>query len=183
MATIEALITAEEFFAMPADGTISELVRGRIVTMSPPWQPHGLVCLEVGGILRDYLKVHRIGRAVGNDSTFITRRNPDSVRGPDVSVYRNDQIPQDRLERRWDAVPPLVCEVLSPSKTWPAMLEKVAEYLQAGVEIACIFDPDSRSVEVFRANRRPETLTGDMELKLPEILGEAFSVPVNQFFE
>lgn len=184
MATIEALITAEEYGAMPDDGTLSELVKGRIVTMTPPGQPRGLVCMEIGYILKSYLRTHDIGRAVGNDSGCITSRNPDSVRGPDIAFYRHDQIPQKPFKSGyWQAVPPLVCEVLSPSDRWPDMLEKVAEYLRAGVVIVCVVDPRTETVQVFRTQRPTETLSGNMELKLPEVLGDEFSVPVSKFFE
>jgi Uma2 family endonuclease len=182
MATIEALITAEEFLDMPDDGRLTELVKGRIIEMTPPGRPHGLICLEVGGILRDFLISHKLGRAVGNDSAFITRRNPDSVRGPDVSFYRNDQIPEHPHDPRWKGVPPLVVEVLSPSDTWREILAKVSDYLEVGVTVACVVDPDNNTVQVFRADRHPEILSGDMELKLPDILGDEFAVPVSKFF-
>lgn len=184
MATIDALITAEEFFAIPGGDQPKELVKGRVVLMTPPDQPHGLVCLEVGFILRSYLESHPIGRVVSNDSGVVTERNPDSVRGPDVSFYTHDQIPPKPFTPGyWKSVPPLVCEVLSPSDAWVDMLEKVAEYLRAGVKIACVFDPDKETVQVFHANRKTETLSGDQELKLPGVFGDDFSVPVKKFFE
>lgn len=183
MATIEALLTAEAFLDLPDDGQSTELVKGKVVAMTPPGQPHGLVCIEIGFILRTYLATHNIGRAVGNDSACITERNPDSVRGPDVSFYRHDQIPAKPFAPGyWKAVPPLVFEVLSPSDRWPDMLEKVAEYLRGGVMVVCVFDPDGETVQVFRADRQTQTLSGEMELKLPEVLGDDFSVPAKQFF-
>src|SRR5919109_5527977 len=93
MATIDVLLTAEEFLRLPDDGAPRELVRGRIQEMTPSAQPHGLVCLEIAFIPRSYLSTHDFGRVVCNDGGFITTRSPDSVRGPDVSFYRHAQIP------------------------------------------------------------------------------------------
>ena len=39
MATVETLLTAEEFGQMPDDGRRTELVRGRIVELPPPNWP------------------------------------------------------------------------------------------------------------------------------------------------
>lgn len=184
MATIEALITAEEFLEMPNHGQPRELVLGRIVELTPPATRHGQVCGRIYRYLDRYLEQHETGHLVGNDSGFITHRNPDSVRGPDLSYYGFDQIPQGPMPTSYtDIAPRLAIEVMSPSNTWPELLAKTAEYLEVGVIVACIFDPDSRTVQVFRADRQPQLLTGDMELKFPEILGEEFSVPVRKFFE
>ena len=62
------------------------------------------------------------------------------------------------------------------------MLEKVAEYLRAGVSVACVFDPETESVRVFRADQPPFVLAGVQELKLPEIFGDEFAVAVDRFF-
>ncbi|MDZ4778630.1 MAG: Uma2 family endonuclease [Planctomycetia bacterium] len=183
MATIEALLTAEEFFAIPRGDQPKELVQGRIIYMTPPGQPHGLVCIEIGFILRSYLATHDIGRVVGNDSGCITARDPDSVRGPDIAFYRHDQIPEKPFPPGyWKAVPPLACEVLSPSDVWAEVLEKVTEYFRAGVIVVCVFDPARETIQVFRGDRQPESLSGDAELKLPEVLGEEFAVPAKKFF-
>lgn len=115
MATLDTLLTAVEFLNLPNDGRQKELVLGRVIEMTPPAQPHGLVCLEVAFILRSFLQKHDLGRIACNDSGFITSRSPDSVRGPDVSFYRHDQIPPKPFQPGyWSAVPPLVCEVMSP---------------------------------------------------------------------
>jgi len=184
MATMEALITAEEFLTMPNHGQPRELVLGRIVELTPPATRHGQVCGRVYRFIDRHAEKHETGHVVCNDSGFITHRNPDSVRGPDVSYYGFDQIPAGPMPTKYTGiVPRLAIEVMSPTNTWRELLAKTAEYLEAGVTVACIVDPESRTVQVFRADRRPETLTGDMELKLPEVLGEEFSVPVNKFFE
>lgn len=183
MATMESLLTAEEFFAIPRGDQPKELVNGRIIYMTPPGQSHGLVCIEIGYVLWTYLASHDIGRAVGNDSGCITTRNPDSVRGSDVSFYRRDQIPEKPYPPGyWQAIPPLVCEVLSPSDVRVEVLEKATEYLRAGVIVACVFNPLHETFQVFRSDRQPESLSGDRELKLPDVFGDDFSVPARLFF-
>ena len=59
---------------------------------------------------------------------------------------------------------------------------KIGEYLEANVTVVCVLDPETETVEVFRANRPSQTLTRDDELTLPDVLGD-FRVPVRLFFE
>ena len=47
MATVEALLTAEEFGSRSDPGYPEELVQGRIITMPPPKPRHGQICGEV----------------------------------------------------------------------------------------------------------------------------------------
>jgi Uma2 family endonuclease len=183
MATIEALITAEEFFAIPRGDQPKELVQGRIISMTPPATRHGQVCGRVFRYLDRFAEVHNSGHVVCNDSGFITHRNPDSVRGPDVSYYGFDRIPAGPMPSTYThVVPRLAVEVLSPSDIWRDVLEKVTEYFRAGVIIVAVFDPETKVIQVFRSDRQPQTLSGEAELRLPEVLGEEFTVPADKFF-
>ena len=44
MATVDTLLTAEQYAVLPDIGRPTELVRGRIVEMNPPTPWHGYVC-------------------------------------------------------------------------------------------------------------------------------------------
>ena len=44
MATVETLLTTEEFHLLPDDGQPLELVRGRVVVMNMPGFRHGEIC-------------------------------------------------------------------------------------------------------------------------------------------
>ena len=48
---LQPVLTAEEFGRRPDPGYPEELVRGRIVSMSPPNPRHGQICNKVGRIL------------------------------------------------------------------------------------------------------------------------------------
>ncbi len=72
-------------------------------------------------------------------------------------------------------------EVRSPSDRWPKVLAKVAEYLNAGVAVVCVLDPDPEQALLFAADRPVRVLQADEELAIPEILG-AFRVAVGRFF-
>jgi hypothetical protein len=62
------------------------------------------------------------------------------------------------------------------------VLAKVAEYLEAGVLVVVVLDPEPRMAHLYYADRPVRTLGPDEELTLPEILGD-FRVAVRRFFE
>lgn len=97
MATTSALLTAEDYFNLPDQGKHTELVRGELVMMNMPGALHGLVCLNIGGIIQAYVRERKLGRAFGNDAGVITARNPDSVRGPGIAFYSYARMPKGKV--------------------------------------------------------------------------------------
>jgi Uma2 family endonuclease len=178
-----ALLTAEAFARRPDPGHPEELVEGRIIAMPPPGFRHGKVCNRLGRLLGNFADDHDLGHTLSNDSGVVTRRGPDSVRGPDVSFYGFDKVPREAALVGYPGVPPdLVAEVLSPDDRWPEVRAKAAEYLAAGVGIVLVLDPERRVVEVHTADGAVQTLDAAAELTLPAPL-DGFRVAVARLFE
>lgn len=185
MATVaEKLLTAEEYAKLPDPGYPTELVRGKIIEMRFPGFNHGVACARIGMELGNIVEDRDLGHVLTNNPGFITKRCPDSVRGPDVAFYSFAKMPPGPLPEGYSEVPPeLVFEVLWSDDRWPEVLVKVAEYLEAGVLLVCVVNPETSSANVYRADDpEPTILKGDDEFYAPEILGD-FRIPVRSFFE
>ncbi len=183
MATVEALVTLEEFAAMPDNGVRTELVRGRIIKVPPPGYLHGQIVIEIASLLRAVVKRLGLGRVIGGDSGIITHRNPDTLRGADVAYYSAAKIPPEGQKKGYPNLPPdLVIEVRSPSDRGTEIVRKVEEYLAVGVLIVVVLDPDTRSAHMFEADRPTRVLGPDDTLTFPDLLGD-FAVVVGQIFE
>ena len=185
MATTESqlLLTAEEYASHPDSGRPTELVRGKVIEVSPAGGQHGYVCHLIDRIVGTFVAEHGLGRMLPNDTGVATERNPDSVRGPDVAFFSFARLPRGPLPRGFIEVPPDVAfEVRSPTDRWSKLMAKVYEFLNAGVTVVCVFEPDSRQIRVERADGPPQILDPDDDLALPEI-AESFGVAVRQFFE
>ncbi len=185
MATVtETLLTAEEYAQLPDNGRPSELVRGRIVEMNPPFSRHGQICLKVGHLLLTFLDNNELGHLLSNDSGVITTRNPDTVRGADIAFYNYAQTPKGPLPRRGyvKAPPDLVIEVRSPDDRWRAVQLKVGEYLNVGVKVVCVLDDEPPTLYLYTADQPVRILGADDELELPDVL-PGFRAPVRRFFE
>lgn len=168
-----ALLTAEEFARRPDPGYPEELVKGRIVAMTPPGFRHGKVCARVARVVGNHVEEYDLGHVVSNDAGVVTERAPDSVRGPDVAFYRYERLPRDaRIEGYPPVAPDLVIEVLSPHDRWNRVLAKVAEYLEAGVAVVGVLDPERRRLDLYQADAPVQVLMESDTLALPAILGD-----------
>ena len=170
--TAEKLLTAEEFAARPdpEDGSKEELVRGVIITMPPPGFEHGLRQGRIYGLLDMFARPRHIGRVVV-ETGLITERDPDSVRGPDVSYWSAERLPFHLVPRGYpDVAADLCVEVLSPSRRPVDLAEKIEEYLQRGVRLVWIVDPISRTVAVHRPNQPVRNLTETDTLSGEDVL-------------
>lgn len=178
------LLTVEEYLRLPDDGRRTELVRGRIVEVTPPSIFHGYVCSRIIELVGPFVRGNNLGRMMSNDSGVVTGRNPDTLRGADVMYYSFTRLPPGPLpdEGYGDMAPDLVFEVLSATDRWSMVLAKVTEYLGVGVTVVCVVNPQDRTAIVYRDNQNPEPVAADAELTLPDVL-PGFRVPLRQFFE
>ena len=139
-------VTAEEFLAM--GGGHRELVRGRVVEMTPAGTDHGGVAARVTTKLSVHAETHDSGRVYTADTGFRLRHDPDTVRAPDVAFLAKARVVRTR--KFFEGAPDLAVEVLSPSALASEVRTKVREYLVAGARLVWIVDPESRTASVHR---------------------------------
>ncbi len=177
------LLTAEEFLHMDDGGASTELVRGRIVELKPPYTAHGYYCCRIATTLGAFVEQHQLGRIGGGGAGVVTERDPDTVRGPDVAFYSYERIPRGPLpEGYWPEAPELVVEIRSTDDFWKDILSNASEYLSAGVLTVAVADPQTQRVHLFSADRETTVLNPDDELTFPDIL-PGFAVLVKKLFE
>src|SRR5438876_3676841 len=100
------LLTAEQFWEFAAqrrgEGKLYELEDGEIVEMPSPSELHGIVCAWIAHILWEYVIKRGQGRVCSNDTGLIVKRDPDTVRGPDIMVF-DGSVSLDNLSRSFVA--------------------------------------------------------------------------------
>jgi Uma2 family endonuclease len=172
MATVTELLTAEEFLQMGGNGPPLELVRGKIVPMNQPNFEHGTFCFKIAYRLGRFLETNDLGHITTNDSGIITERNPDTVRGPDIAFFSYTRLPREygRTKKYPPVAPDIAIEVLSPSDEWKEVLNKVGEYLIAGVSVVCVVDPQNDEVRLYFPDRPEQVLSRIDRLTFPSIL-------------
>jgi Uma2 family endonuclease len=174
-------LTVDEFFKLHGHETNVELVRGQVVRYPMAGIRHGVVCMNAGAVVREFVKANRLGRVIGNDTHI--RITADTARGADVCYVGYAKLPPGTSpDGMLDVPPDLVVEVRSPSDLWTDALAKMLDYIRIGVPVVIILDPKTESASVFRPGERQDIFEKDQTLTLPDVL-PGFAVPVARFFE
>jgi Uma2 family endonuclease len=181
MSETARLVTAEEFEKYPDDDYRYELVEGRVVRMSPPGYIHGRITMAFGALLHQHVRAQALG-VVFNELGCKLKSNPDTVRGPDIAFIRTDRIPAKDPKGFWRGAPDLAVEVLSPDDTRSEIRAKTAEYLEAGVGLVVVVDPEKETVSLFARHGSTGPLRGDDIVDLDDVVA-GFRCRVNEIFE
>jgi Uma2 family endonuclease len=197
--TQPGLMTTEELLAMPDDGVERWLIKGQLrekhplpeeqpgsKAMSIRNQDHSEITIAVGHFLEAWRRgqPEPRGRVAGGEAGVRLRRTPESTVGIDVTYY-SAEVAERRTEGNTtliDGAPVLAVEILSPNDTVAQTNEKIREYLDSGVQLIWVIDPDNRTVTIHRAGARPEMVNDAQELSgEPHLPG--FRVRVAELFE
>lgn len=178
---VQRLVTAEELERMGEQDFGFELVRGQLVPVTPPGGEHGLLTVFLTGELQQFARARGLGR-VYSESGYVLTRNPDTVRGPDVSfvcIARPAGIkgPLGFIT----GAPDLAIEIRSPDNTLAALAEKASDYLEAGGRLVWVVDPPSRTVRVYRPGQPVQVLSGKATLDGEDAL-PGFKLPLTRLF-
>ena len=166
----QRLLSAQEFWQLPATDTGRELVRGEVIETMPPGGRHGAIAVVLAMLLRRWTQ--RIGGGyVGVEAGYVLGHAPDTVRGPDVSYVRAARIPPGGVpEGFWTLAPDLAVEIVSPSETADEVREKVRDFLTAGTTLVWTIYPRTGEVVVHTADGLARTYSGTDLLEFPEVL-------------
>ncbi len=179
----QTTLTLDEFLALPereSDGTHYELSEGELIKLSPAGYRHGVVVMNVGGILRATLDRKQYLIA-GGEVGFILKAEPGSatIRGADVAVSKRESV-GDPPSGFLPQAPLLAVEVVSPGNTAADLERKIDQYLGAGAGEVWLLYPDSRKLHVYLKGRRDPKIFGENE-RFASVLGCEFEVA--PFFE
>ena len=150
-------ISIEEFAATPYEGQW-ELVDGEATEVNPASFRSVWIASELYARIREFVRQDDLGRAVADGAGFILFDDRAVVRSPDVAFISRDRLPTI-VEGFVPVAPDLAVEVLSPTDRRANVLAKIAMYLQAGVRLVWLIDPESETVTVF-ADDRPVRVIG-----------------------
>jgi Uma2 family endonuclease len=156
MVDLPALMTADELLQYDAPGTRTELLRGQLLVREPTGGPHAvlLTTLTVAVELHVRNTTPRAGLVFVGDPGFWIARRPDTVRAPDLAFVSRDRLDPDGevAEGYLTVVPDLAVEVRSPTDRSGELLQKVGQWLSAGVSLVWVIDPARRVAQTHSAD-------------------------------
>lgn len=182
MSIASKLVTAEEFYILPGDGMRRELIDGRVYAMSPAGYAHGIVAANIGAAVLMHVRQNGLGKTFGAETGFIVHRDPDTVMAPDCAFVRNARLAAVKTLRGFcGAHPDLAVEVISPNETRNEVAAKAKRWIDAGVEVVWVFDPELKQVTIYEGES-VVCLTADHELVAKALL-PGFRVSLAEIFD
>jgi len=160
--------TEDDLRATPQDGQKYELVDGEI-RVSPTGGRHGKVSVNLVVALANFARERGLGEVLESSTGF--RLPGGNVRSPDVSFIAADRLVNHPLTDDFSELPPdLAVEVLSPSERPRHVLDKIGEYLEAGVRLVWVIDPRKAKAIVYRSLSDVTELQASDELDGEDVL-------------
>jgi Uma2 family endonuclease len=191
------MTTAEHIELMTLDDFINEygkqpfeLVNGEKIPLMPNVMIHQLILRTLFRLLDAFSSAHKLGEVVF-ELPFVEIYNSSWVKGsrtPDLMFFRAEKWAQytketeNWLKKPSLIVPDLAVEIVSPNDSFSELQEKVDEYIERGVTLIWIFDPQKKRVHVYRDDRhtalaQADTLSGEDVLPGLDVrLVEVFSI-------
>jgi Uma2 family endonuclease len=158
-----------------------ELVAGVIVAEPFPTHRHDRSVRRLLRIVGDFVEAHGLGEVFG-ESGYVLARDPDTVRGPDLSFISRARLANFDDARFFSGAPDLAVEIRPPSNRPGEMHAKVADYLAAGARLVWVVDPKRKSVTTYRTLLAPRRLESNEALDGEDVL-PGLVMPLESIFE
>jgi Uma2 family endonuclease len=162
-------MSTADLFALPDAGMERELIRGELRERRMGWHSrcHGRTEGRLAYFLSDWLRgvPEPRGEILDGGAGFRIRRDPDTTVGIDVA-YISGQLSASTPEEAWfvDGTPTLAVEILDRHDRQEWILDKVCEYLDAGVALVWVVEPVFHTVTIYRPEAEPELFNANQEL-------------------
>jgi Uma2 family endonuclease len=174
-------MTEADLLNVTDDSCRHELVAGVIVAEPFPTHRHDRVRSRLERLLQAHVEAVGLGEVFGETGYFLAR-DPDTVRGPDLSFVSRERLQDFDDARFFPGAPDLAIEILSPSNLRGEMHAKVADYLAAGARLVWVVDPKRKAVTSYRGLLAPRRLEAHETLGGEDVL-PGLVIPLEAIFE
>lgn len=174
-------VTLEDFLAMEPTEPELELMDGEVLQKPMVGKNHSRAVAELIYLLKSYLRANPIAD-VDTELRHLDRAS-DWVFLPDVSVTLASRLGGSAVSNDpVEVLPDLAIEVLSPDDRPGAITRKIARYMQAGVPLLWVVDPEARQLTAWRPGASPETFGADDSVSAAPLL-PGFALKVGDLCE
>ncbi len=143
-----------------------ELQDGEIIVMSPSDYLSEEVGSELVTLLHNWVKPRQLGRVTGSSAGFIMPNG--NLLAPDVAFVSATKLKESPRSYA-QVVPDLVIEVKSKSDRLKKLQQKIEQFIELGVTVAILMDPDTHTIQIYRQNTNPVDLGDNDTLTIPEL--------------
>lgn len=178
------LLTAAEALHWHSNEQPTELVNGEIIYIEHTGEEHADIVGEVFSELRAYVCTHDLGKVFTADAGFLLKRDPDTVRVPDVAFI--SWLRRGRVAYNTGVVPmapELAVEVVSPSDRMSEVREKIQEYFIYGVKEVWLIEPAVKTITKYLGSLLHTQILGTDDTLDGGVLLPGFALRVVNLFK
>ena len=157
-------MTEDQFFKLCADNgdlRMELTAKRELIIMPPVGLESGSAELELAMQLGIWAREDGSGRAFGPSAGYTLPNG--AVRAPDASwmpLLRWESLSRAEQTSFGHTFPDFVIELRSPSDTLRTVQDKMVEYMDNGVRLGWLIDPQDKRVHIYRPGQPVETLEG-----------------------
>ena len=169
--TIE--LTNEQFFQLcqhNRDLRLERTATGELIIMPPTGWKSGNQNSKLTARLENWADADGTGLAFDSSTAFILPNG--ATRSPDASWVRRSRLEALNPDptRFLPLAPDFAVELRSASDNLKALQQKMQEYLENGVRLGWLIDPQNQQVEIYRLGQGVEVLRSPTSLSAEDVL-------------
>ena len=144
---------------------------GKLIVMSPTGSQSGKRNSSLLAQVWNWNNQSKLGEVFDSSTGF--KLSNSATRSPDVSwitIERWNSL-SDKQKRGFAPIDPdFIIELMSPTDDLSTTQQKMNEYMNCGVKLGWLINPDEKKVEIYRSNKDKETLNNPSSLSGEDIL-------------
>jgi Uma2 family endonuclease len=175
--------TDEQFYQLCLSNpelTIERDAAGRLIVMSPVGGDSGSREMALGGEVYIWNRQTQLGKVFSSSTLFKLPGGGD--RSPDVAwveLSRWEALTPEQRQKFPPIAPDFVIELRSRSDNLQTLQDKMLEYLQSGVRLGWLFNPQNQQVEIYLQGQTKEVRSLPTQLSGEDVLpGFVLEVPL-----
>ncbi len=167
-------LTDEQFYQLcinNRDLRIERNANGDLVIMPPTGGKTGNRNIEIAYQLQAWSRQNKLGMAFDSSTGFILPNGAN--RSPDASwipLAKWDALTDEQKQRFLPLCPDFIIELLSPSDRLDKTQAKMQEYLDNGMILGWLINPQQQQVEIYRQGQEVEILNAPNSLSGESLL-------------
>jgi Uma2 family endonuclease len=182
--TTEVHLTDEQFYQLcrsNPDLSIERSAKGALIVMTPVGGEGGSYEMELGADLTLWNRQTNLGKTFSSSTLFKLPNGGD--RSPDaawVELSRWQALTPEQRRKFPPIAPDFVIELRSPTDDLELLRAKMQEYMDAGVRLGWMLNPQEQQVEIYRQGQPKEMRQLPTELSGEDVL-PGFVLPLPRF--
>ena len=166
-------LTEEQFFQLcqnNSDLRLERTAQGELIIMPPTGWESGNRNIKLSARLEIWAEADNTGLGFDSSTAFVLPNG--AIRSPDASWVKRERIEALNPDpaKFLPLAPDFAAELRSASDSLKILQQKMQEYIDCGVRLGWLIDPQNQQVEIYRSGQDVEVLESPTSLSGEEIL-------------